>query len=109
MTDLGHVLVLAGGLSHEREISLRSGRRVCDALRENGVDAITVDADAALIPAIGADPPGAGFPAIPGVSREDGALREVLALLDVPLVGAAARACPFAFDKATANTLISGT
>jgi D-alanine-D-alanine ligase len=108
MTDLGHVLVLAGGLSHEREISLRSGRRVCDALRENGVDAITVDADAALIPAIVADPPGAVFPAIHGVSGEDGAVREVLALLDVPFVGATAGACRFAFDKPTAKTLISG-
>ena len=28
MSDLGHVLVLAGGLSYEREVSLRSGRRV---------------------------------------------------------------------------------
>ena len=28
MSDLGHVLVLAGGLSYEREVSLSSGRRV---------------------------------------------------------------------------------
>ncbi len=107
MTDLGHVLVLAGGLSHEREVSLRSGHRVCDALREAGVDAHTVDADAALIPSIIADPPSAVFPAIHGVSGEDGAVREVLALLDVPFVGATASACRFAFDKPTAKTLIS--
>ena len=31
---LGHVVVLAGGLSHEREVSLHSGRRVADALAE---------------------------------------------------------------------------
>jgi D-alanine-D-alanine ligase len=106
MTELGHVLVLAGGLSHEREVSLRSGHRVCDALREAGVDAHTVDADSALIPGIIADPPSAVFPAIHGVSGEDGAVREVLALLDVPFVGAAASACRFAFDKPTAKTLI---
>jgi D-alanine-D-alanine ligase len=107
MTDLGHVLVLAGGLSYERDVSLRSGHRVCDALREDGVDAHTVDADSALIPAIVADPPSAVFPAIHGASGEDGAVREVLALLDVPFAGATASACRFAFDKPTAKTLIS--
>ncbi len=105
MTNLGHILVLAGGLSPEREVSLRSGHRLCDALRENGVDAHTVDADSALIPAIIADPPDAVFPAIHGASGEDGAVREVLALLDVPFVGATAGACRFAFDKPTAKTL----
>ena len=39
MSDLGRVLVLAGGLSHERDVSLRSGRRVADALRSVGVEA----------------------------------------------------------------------
>jgi D-alanine-D-alanine ligase len=107
MTNLGHVLVLAGGLSHEREVSLRSGHRVCDALREIGVDAVTVDADASLIPGIIADPPSAVFPAIHGVSGEDGAVREVLTLLEVPFVGAPPSACRFAFDKPTAKTLVS--
>ncbi|MGE5289948.1 MAG: D-alanine--D-alanine ligase family protein [Micromonosporaceae bacterium] len=109
MTDLGHVLVLAGGLSPERDVSLRSGHRVCDALRECGVDAITVDADAALIPAILADPPDAVFPAMHGGSGEDGAIREVLTLLDVPYVGATASACRFAFDKAVAKSLVAET
>ena len=33
-----HVVVLAGGLSHEREVSLRSGSRLHEALREHGLD-----------------------------------------------------------------------
>ena len=66
-----NVLVLAGGLSPEREVSLRSGARLRDALREAGVDADTADADAGLIPAITADPPSAVFPAIHGASGED--------------------------------------
>src|SRR5260370_9733005 len=103
MTDLGHVLVLAGGLSHEREISLRSGRRVCDALRENGVDAITVDADAALIPAIVADPPGAVFPAIHGVPGADGAVRERRAPPRVPFVGPPPGARRFALPRPPAH------
>lgn len=46
-----HVLVLAGGLSYERDVSLRSGRRVLDALRAVGVEAELRDADVALLPA----------------------------------------------------------
>ena len=41
MSDLGHVLVLAGGLSYEREVSLSSGRRVTDALAGLGVETST--------------------------------------------------------------------
>jgi len=105
MSDLGHVLVLAGGLSPEREVSLRSGARLRDALREAGVDADTADADSGLIPAIAADPPGAVFPAIHGASGEDGSIQEVLTLLGVPYVGAPPDACRFAFDKPVAKAI----
>jgi len=44
------VMVLAGGLSYERDVSLRSGRRVLDALRAAGVNAEMRDADVALLP-----------------------------------------------------------
>ena len=106
-TDLGHVLVLAGGLSPEREVSLRSGDRVRDALREADVDADAADADAGLIPMLASDPPTAVFPAIHGSSGEDGAIREVLGLLGVPYVGSTADACRLAFDKPVAKTLIT--
>jgi D-alanine-D-alanine ligase len=105
MSDLGHVLVLAGGLSPEREVSLRSGARLRDALREIGVDADIADADAGLIPAITADPPSAIFPAIHGASGEDGSIQEVLTLLGVPYVGAPPDACRFAFDKPAAKAI----
>lgn len=102
---LGHVLVLAGGLSPEREVSLRSGDRIRDALREAGVDADAADADAALIPLLTSDPPAAVFPAIHGNCGEDGAIREVLRLLGVPYVGSTADACRLAFDKPVAKAL----
>ncbi|GAA3120616.1 hypothetical protein GCM10020001_046060 [Nonomuraea salmonea] len=50
MSDLGHVLVLAGGLSYEREVSLRSGRRVSEVLRATGIDVEARDTDASLVP-----------------------------------------------------------
>ena len=107
MTELDHVVVLAGGLSPERDVSLRSGRRVRDALEEAGVDARIADADAALIPALLADPPTAVFPAIHGSYGEDGAIREILALVGVPYVGSVASACRSAFDKPTAKALVA--
>ena len=44
------VVVLSGGLSHEREVSLRSGRRVGQALRSQGVEVVESDVDSALVP-----------------------------------------------------------
>jgi D-alanine-D-alanine ligase len=107
VTELDHVVVLAGGLSPERDVSLRSGRRVRDALEEAGVDARIADADAALIPALLAGRPSAVFPVIHGAYGEDGAIREILDLVGVPYVGSVASACRGAFDKPTAKALVA--
>jgi D-alanine-D-alanine ligase len=101
------VVVLAGGLSPEREVSLRSGHRVRDALAEAGIDAVVADADAELLGRLRADPPSAVFPAIHGACGEDGAIREVLALTGTPYVGSVASACQMAFDKPVAKALVA--
>ncbi|WP_283139523.1 D-alanine--D-alanine ligase family protein [Rhizohabitans arisaemae] len=106
MSDLGRVLVLAGGLSYEREVSLRSGRRVSEALRSIDVDVETRDADASLVPTVLADPPDAVFVTLHGGNGEDGAIREILELLNVPYVGAGPDACRIAYDKPTAKAAI---
>ena len=105
--ELDQVVVLAGGLSPEREVSLRSGHRVRDALVQAGIDAVVADADASLLGHLRADPPSAVFPAIHGACGEDGAIREVLGLLGTPYVGSVATACQLAFDKPTAKTLVA--
>ena len=43
------VIVIAGGLSHERDVSLRSGRRVAQALRDVGRDVIETDVNGDLV------------------------------------------------------------
>ncbi|MGV9773933.1 D-alanine--D-alanine ligase family protein [Streptosporangium sp. NPDC003464] len=106
MSDLGYVLVLAGGLSYEREVSLRSGRRVSEVLRNAGIVVETRDTDASLVPSILADPPDAVFVTLHGGAGEDGAIRSVLELLSVPYVGAGPDACRVAFDKPTAKTVV---
>ncbi|MEU6737636.1 D-alanine--D-alanine ligase family protein [Streptosporangium sandarakinum] len=106
MSDLGHVLVLAGGLSYEREVSLRSGRRVGEVLRAAGIPVEIRDTDASLVPTVLADPPDAAFVTLHGGSGEDGAIRSVLELLSVPYVGAGPDACRVAYDKPTAKAVV---
>jgi len=101
-----HAVVLAGGLAYEREVSLSSGRRVADALHRAGADALIVDADADLVSRLTTTRPDAVFIALHGSSGEDGALRGVLDLLDVPYVGASAVASRTAWDKPTAKAVV---
>lgn len=106
MTDLERVLVLAGGLSVERDVSLRSGRRVTEALRSVGVDADVVDPDAGLLPRLESDPPSAVFVALHGEPGEGGALQAVLDLVGIPHAGSSASACRLAFDKPDAKAIV---
>ncbi len=100
------VLVLAGGLSHERDVSLRSGRRVADALRECGTEVEVRDVDADLLRVLREDRPDCVVPLLHGESGEDGAVREVLELLDLPYVGSRPSACRSAFDKPVAKAVV---
>jgi len=101
-----HVIVVAGGISHERDVSLRSGRRVADSLAGYGWDVDLRDADAALLPAITEQRPDVVWPALHGASGEDGALRGLLEALDVPFVGSTATSARLAWDKPTASALV---
>lgn len=100
------VLVLAGGLSYERDVSLRSGRRVLDALRSAGVEAELRDADVSLLPALETDPPDAVVIALHGATGEDGSLRGVLDLCGVPYIGCDAQAARVAWDKPSAKAVL---
>ena len=104
--DEVRVMVLAGGLSYERDVSLRSGRRVLDALRDAGLSAEMRDADVALLPTLQEDPPDAVVIALHGATGEDGSLRGVLDLCGVPYVGCDARASRLAWDKPSAKSML---
>lgn len=101
------VVVLAGGLSHERDVSLRSGRRVAEALRETGTEVVLSDVDAGLLGLLRDDRPDCVVPLLHGEIGEDGALREVLELVDVPYVGSRPSACRAAFDKPVAKAAVA--
>ncbi|MFD0519220.1 D-alanine--D-alanine ligase family protein [Paractinoplanes durhamensis] len=100
------VMVLAGGLSYERDVSLRSGRRVLDALKAVGVHAEMRDADVSLLPTLQEDPPDAVVIALHGATGEDGSLRGVLDLCGIPYVGCDARASRLAWDKPSAKSML---
>ncbi|MFC5720621.1 D-alanine--D-alanine ligase [Streptomyces gamaensis] len=107
MSDLKQVLVLAGGLSPERDVSLQSGRYVIDALQRAGVDAVLRDTDATLLPELADHPPSVAIPLLHGAAGEDGTVREVLQMARVPYVGARPSACRAAFDKPTAKDVFA--
>lgn len=101
------VVVLAGGISHERDVSLRSGRRVADSLAERGHTVILRDPDASLLQFLDETRPDVVWPALHGASGEDGALRALLDALDIPYVGSSPDPSRLAWNKPTAKVLVS--
>jgi D-alanine-D-alanine ligase len=102
------IVILAGGLSHERDVSIRSGRRVADALRAQGESVTVLDLDSALLGHLAAEFPDCVIPLLHGASGEDGSLRDVLDSLGLPYVGSRPDACRLAFDKMVAKAHVAG-
>lgn len=100
------VLILAGGISHERDVSLRSGRRIADSLSSQGISVELRDPDASLFSYIEQSKPDVVWPALHGAGGEDGSLRGLLDFVGVPFVGSRAAASRLAWDKPTAKTLV---
>ena len=73
------VAVLAGGLSMEREVSLRSGRRVADALSDRGHDVTRLDLDDQLVTSLTASHYDLAYLTLHGKAGEDGAVQSLLA------------------------------
>ena len=101
------IVVLAGGLSHERDVSLRSGRRVSESLSQHGITVVTRDPDATLLDVLRETRPDVIWPALHGASGEDGALRGLLDYLGIPFVGSSADATRLAWDKPTAKVVVA--
>ena len=77
----GKVAVLMGGKSGEREISLKSGRAVYQALVENNIDAHMIDADENIFETLRAKQFDRAFIALHGCGGEDGTLQGGLGAL----------------------------
>ncbi|MCM3661149.1 D-alanine--D-alanine ligase [Georgenia satyanarayanai] len=101
------VLVLAGGLSHERDVSLRSGRRVAQLLRDAGLTVEVRDLDAELLPTLRENRPDVVLPLVHGSTGEDGSIRGLLELLDIPYVGSSSGPCRLASRKPVAKAIVA--
>lgn len=104
-----HVLILSGGISHERDVSLRGGERVAYALRDAGIDVTIREPDDETFGWIADHRPDVVWPMLHGASGEDGALRSLLEHRGIPFVGAHANGARLAWDKAVAKSLVDST
>ncbi|WP_111764920.1 D-alanine--D-alanine ligase family protein [Nakamurella deserti] len=102
-----HVVVLAGGLTHERDVSLRSGSRIAESLRRQGHEVSLRDADGSLLGWLRDAEPDAAVIALHGGRGENGAVQGILQMSGVPYLGTASRNCRLAWDKSTAKTLMA--
>ena len=97
------VAVLKGGRGLERQVSLRSGARVEDALRALGHEVAPVDVGAGLVATLKAERPEVAFVALHGAGGEDGTVQELLEILRIPYTGPGVRACGRSIDKVAAK------
>jgi len=98
------VAVVSGGLSHERDVSVRSGRRLTEALQRSGLMVEGWDVDERFMGLLTDRHADVAFVALHGGSGENGAVQSLLELAGVPFVGSTAGACRGAYDKAIAKT-----
>lgn len=103
------VVVLYGGISAEREVSMSSGVQVVAALRECGftVDPVDVGPDLGAVIAALNPKPDAVFNALHGRFGEDGAIQGVLDWLEIPYTHSGVRASSLAMDKQAAKALFA--
>ena len=95
-----HVVVLMGGWSSEREVSLTSGRGVAQALRERGWSNVTeIDMDHSVAHALEAAKPDVVFNALHGTPGEDGTVQGLLDLMQIPYTHSGLTTSAIAIDK----------
>lgn len=97
--QLGRVGVLFGGTSAEREVSLKSGAAVCQALSDAGVNVIALDLGENAVEQIIAAKLDRAFIALHGVGGEDGRMQALLEFLNIPYTGSGVEASAIAMDK----------
>jgi D-alanine-D-alanine ligase len=101
------IAVLMGGRSLEREVSLRSGERVCDALRDRDYRVLPLDVTSELVDTLRAERPDAVYIALHGKFGEDGTVQELLEFLGIPYTGPGVAASALAWDKAVSKRLFA--
>ncbi len=101
-----HVAVLMGGLSSEREVSLRSGEACALALEGEGFRVTRVDVARDVAEKLAALRPDVALNALHGPMGEDGSIQGVLELLRIPYTHSGVLASALAMNKAMAKIVL---
>lgn len=101
------IAVLMGGLSAEREVSLKSGAAVHRALLERGYDAVAIDVDKDLAARLAECRVELAFVGLHGRYGEDGAVQGLLELMAIPYTGSGVLASALAMDKVFAKKIFA--
>ncbi len=97
--------VLMGGVSAEREVSLKTGAAIARALRERGYQAMEIDAADNLPSLLVENHVEVAFVALHGRFGEDGAIQGMLEVMRIPYTGSGVLASALAMDKAKAKEI----
>lgn len=97
--------VLMGGRSLERDVSLRSGRRVSHALGLLGHEVLDLDVDENLVPVLRREHLDLVYIALHGKFGEDGTVQELLEILDIPYTGPGVFSSAIGFNKALSKEI----
>jgi len=95
-----------GGISEEREISLRTGGAILDALKAKGYKAVPIDAGRDLGRVLKNKKIDIAFIALHGRYGEDGCVQGLLEVMGIPYTGSGVKASAMAMDKATAKKVM---
>ncbi|NOY52463.1 MAG: D-alanine--D-alanine ligase [Deltaproteobacteria bacterium] len=98
--------VLMGGASSEREVSLKSGTAVLQALRKKGYKAVSLDAAENLVSLIRRHGIEVAFICLHGKAGEDGTVQGLLEVLGIPYTGSGVKSSAVAMDKILTKKLL---
>jgi D-alanine-D-alanine ligase len=101
-----HIVVLMGGWSAEREVSLSSGREIADALESVGHKVTRIDMDRNVAQVIAGVRPDVVFNALHGSPGEDGTVQGMLDLMQIPYTHSGIATSVIAIDKELTKLLL---
>jgi D-alanine-D-alanine ligase len=99
--------VLMGGLSSEREISLRTGNAILTALKERGYQAVALDVGRSIAAKLSSAAIDVAFIALHGMLGEDGSIQGLLEIMGVPYTGSGVFASALAMNKVAAKKIFA--
>lgn len=101
------IAVIMGGDSAERDVSLRTGAAVLEALIQRGYNAVAIDSAARLTQQLLETKSEIAFVAVHGRHGEDGTLQGLLEMMQIPYTGSGVLASAIAIDKYVTKKMVA--